>query len=167
MDNPTNFGEGVNPPRTGEFDLSQLLQYPNGRVRAIARHLHEVLRWTTRDSFTGEYISHLYNYVQPAANGGFDCSRIQSGAGHASHSRDFIAWSHYREGVGPNPLQIIYVESRSEFRERVGEDAGRIDGSFLVGFERIPVGGGRTCISSGRRDRRGVWHFTPATCFTW
>ena len=62
MSNPSNnLGEGIMPPRTGEFELSQLLQYPNGRVRALARHLREVLGWTTRDSFTGEYISHLCN----------------------------------------------------------------------------------------------------------
>src|SRR5262249_50481423 len=157
----------IAPPRTGEFDLSQLLQYPNGRVRTLAHHLRDVLGWTTHDSFTGEYISHLYNYVESEANGSYNCSRIQSGAGHVSHSTDVIAWGRFRQGEGPNPLQIIYVESRSGFRERVGENAARIDGTFLVGFERIPVGGGRTCISSGTRNRRGVWHFTPATCHTW
>jgi len=168
MDNPNNpLGEGINPPRTGDFDLSQLMQYPNGRVRALARHLHERLGWTIRDSFTGEYISHLYNYVEAGPNGSFDCSRIQPGYGHEAHSQHFIAENRFRQGRGPDPLRILYVESRTEFRQRVGQDAMRVDGTYLVGFERIPVGGGRTCISTGTRNRRGVWHFTPATCHTW
>lgn len=168
MSNPNDsFGEGIMPPRTGDFELSQLLQYPNGRVRALARHLREVLGWTTRDSFTGEYISHLYNYVEQTGGGNFDCSRIQPGAGHDAHSQNFIANNRFREGRGPDPLRIIYVESRSEFRARVGQEEMRVDGTYLVGLERIPVGGGRTCISSGTRNRRGVWHFTPATCHTW
>lgn len=167
MDNPNNFGENVPPPRTGEFELTQLLQYPNGRVRALARHLRENLGWTTRDSFTGEYISHLYNYVASSGDGNFNCSRIQPGAGHDAHSQNFIAASRFRAGTGPDPLQIVYVESRSELARRVGENGMRVDGTYLVGFERIPVGGGRTCISSGTRNRRGIWHFTPATCHTW
>lgn len=168
MDNPnSNFGEGIQPPRTGEFELAQLLQYPNGRVRALARHLRETLRWTTRDSFTGEYISHLFNYVEPRSDGTFDCSRIQSGAGQDAEGRDFLARHRFHEGRGPDPMRIIYVESRSEFRRRVGENGMRIDGTYLVGFDRIPVGGGRICIASGTRNRRGVWHFTPSTCHTW
>lgn len=168
MDNPINNPNGgIQPPRTGEFELSQLLQYPNERVRALAQHLHEVLGWTTRDSFTGEYISHLYNYVEQGEDGNFNCSRIQSGAGQESQGRHFLAQHRFNEDRGPNPLQIIYVESRREFRLRVGENGMRVDGTYLVGFDRIPVGGGRICISSGTRNRRGVWHFTPSTCHTW
>lgn len=165
MDNPQSLGEGINPPRTGEFDLSQLLQYPNGQVRALAQHLRENLGWTTRDSFTGEYISHLYNYVERRADGSYDCSRIQPGAGEGGDS--FLANLHYQQGRGPAPHRIVYIESRGAFARRVGAAAQRVDGTYLVGFQRIPVGGGITCISTGTQDRRGRWHFTPATCHTW
>ena len=166
MDNPQSLGEGIAPPRAGDFDLSYLLQYPNGQVRALAQHLREALGWTTRDSFTGEYISHLYNYVERRADGTYDFSRIRPGAGEGD-GRDFLATVRYNEGRGPAPHRILYVESRSAFRRRVGEQGMRVDGSYLVGFERIPVGGGRICYSTGTRDRRGRFHFSPSTCHTW
>jgi hypothetical protein len=141
-----------------------LLQHPNARVRAVARHLREGLGWTTRDSFTGEYVSHLYNYVEPQPDGTYDLSRIRPGAGEPWD--DFLVAEHYRQGRGPAPHRILYVESRRAFRRRVGEQGMQVDGTYLVGYERVPEHG-RLCFASRERDRRGRWHVTPATCHTW
>lgn len=96
MNNPNNnYGEGIQPPRTGDYELSQLLQYPNARVRALAEFLRNGLHWTTRDSFTGECISHLINYVEQNSDGSFNFSRIHSG----STAEQNIAW--YRRRSRP------------------------------------------------------------------
>jgi len=68
MDGPDQ-SEQILPPHTGEYDLIHLMQYPNGRVRALAGLLRTTFGWTTRDTFSGEYITYLCNYVERAADG--------------------------------------------------------------------------------------------------
>jgi hypothetical protein len=155
--------EPILPPRTGEYDLSQLLQYPNARVRVLARLLNTTFGWTIRDSFTGEYISHLCNYIDRNSDGTYDFRRIQP----TEHSSLFLATLHYNNGTGPAPHRIVYIETRRSLARRAEPGQMRVDGTYLVGFERIPLDGGRTCFSNGRRDHRGRWHFTPSTCHTW
>ncbi len=138
--------EQILPPYTGEYDLIHLMQYPNARVRALAGLLRTTFGWTTRDTFTGEYIGHLCNYVELVADGSYDFSRIQ--------------------GRGPAPHRIIYIETRRAFTRRAGQERMQVDGTYVVGLERIPVGG-RICIATGRRDSRGRMHYTPSTCHTW
>lgn len=79
--NQNAFGQPIAPPRTGEYQLSQLMQYPNAFVRALAHHLRHEFGFVNSDSFAGEYISHLCNFVERGADGRFDFSRIQAGAG--------------------------------------------------------------------------------------
>lgn len=163
MSNPSIDNDQIMPPRTGEFELSQLLQYPNSRVRALASFLRERLHWTTRDSFTGEYVSHLLNYVERDTNGNYDFSRLQVGL-----SRDQnIAWSHYRAGTGVNPLRAIYVESREDFYRRNGQRGMRVDGSYRLDFEHIQVSGGRSCFDLEITTGRGLRHSAPGTCHSW
>src|SRR5262249_29519889 len=110
VSNPYEDDEAIPPPWSGEFELAQLLQHPNARVRALARYLREALGWTTRDTFTGEYVSHLCGYVYRLADGTFDLSRIQPGAGEGWDGS--LAWERYYQGRGPAPHRILYVESR-------------------------------------------------------
>src|SRR5437667_763946 len=119
--------EQILPPHTGEFDLIQLIQYPNARIRALSELLRSNFGWTIRDTFTGEYISQLYNYVERAADGTYDFSRIQS----TDSSNLFLATVHYNQGRGPAPHRIIYIETRRTFARRVGPDQMRVDGTYL------------------------------------
>jgi hypothetical protein len=161
MDGPDQ-SEQILPPYTGEYDLIHLMQYPNGRVRALAGLLRTTFGWTTRDTFSGEYIAYLCNYVERAADGSYNFSRIQP----TDHSDLYLATVRYNQGRGPAPHRITYVETRRAFARRVGQERMQVDGTYAVGMERIPVGG-RICIATGRRDSRGRMHYTPSTCHTW
>lgn len=167
MDNPNNAGEGIAPPRTGEFPLAQLMQYPNAVVRALAHHLRHEFGFWNADSFTGEYICHLYNFVERGPDGRFDFARIQAGAGEGDGRQSRVSVVRYNEGHGPAPHRIEYIQSRSAILRSSGTSRVREDGSINVGFDRIPVGGGRICLSAGSRDRRGRFHITSSSCHTW
>lgn len=161
--NPNAHGHGIAPPRTGEYQLSQLMQYPNRQVCALAHHLRHEFGWWNSDSFTGEYITHLCNFVEQGPSGRFDFSRIQAGAGEGDGHQSLVSVVRNHDGRGPAPHRIEYIESRAAFCRRVGQTGARHDGSYLVGFERI----GRVCFSNGTRDRRGRFHLTPSSCHTW
>jgi hypothetical protein len=132
MDNPNNAGEGIAPPRTGEFPLAQLMQYPNAVVRALAHHLRHEFGFWNADSFTGEYICHLYNFVERGPDGRFDFARIQAGAGEGDGRQSRVSVVRYNEGHGPAPHRIEYIQSRSAILRSSGTSRVREDGSINV-----------------------------------
>jgi len=125
-------GEDIQPPRTGDWDLTQLLNYPNARVRSLTKFLQREFGYFIIDSFTGEYISLLCEYVDPTPNGGYDFSRLQRGIGQTDN---YLAWLRFNNHEGPPPWRILYVESRVHAVANAPHNRMRVDGSYLFGMD--------------------------------
>lgn len=72
--------EAIKPPWTGEWTLAQLSVHPNSRVQAVAqRLLGPPFNYLREDTFTGQLINRLCEFVQALPGGRYDASRIQEG----------------------------------------------------------------------------------------
>lgn len=126
-------GEEIAPPRTGEWDVPRLATYPNSRVRELIGHLQKQFGYLRIDSFTGEYISLLCQYVVRMPTGAYDFARLRYGA-NGSNQITLVEWLRYQRGQAPAPWQCLYIETRREAARRARPGAMRVDGSYLFGL---------------------------------